>query len=203
MSQWYLPESRKNIIRAYSGSICSNRWPFITRRYVLYLLLRPSLGWLAESISKTGLQPAEADSEIFLICHKLLQKFEPSKSSLLLYLEKRIPWEAAELLKRLRENSVERPSGLINLPEELYEMEDEVYLSTPKFLLEDRFLGKDLSQADKTFILKLITGDEYGCRSLGRMCNRSKSLINSRMQHLQRLLKEKMNYHVRERNSGI
>ena len=190
--KWFLPEKRKDLVRNYTKVIQSTEYPLSVRRQVFYSLIRPTLEWLIETLISYGLEKDEAESEVFLLCARVMKNFEPERSSFLVYTERAIPWYTAALIKKIGRETLEEGQRPTEAPERSYEMPNEIYLTCPKFLFETRFLGKDLSYSEKTLILSIITEDDYDCRSLGEKNSTSKSTMNSRLKDLKRLIKERM-----------
>jgi hypothetical protein len=154
---------------------------------VFYVLLRPALGWVEDSLLNAGLEPDEVESELFLLTARLFRDFDPLRSSIIPYLEKYVPWKVAALLRQITPPP-ETPVGLLSL-EETYEMEFEPGLSAPGFIFEDRWLARNLSQRDKHLILKILTVDEPRVRNLSDACKVSKSTIASNLQNVADIMK--------------
>jgi hypothetical protein len=186
-----MPESRRRLFGIYVDALYSPERPLSTRRYVFYLLLLPALGWALRALIEEGLEPDEAESEIFLLTNLLFEGYNPEKSSLLYYVESRLPWRVAELIEHIGRHKSEIPVGLLLPIEDSYEMPDEIYLSAPQILFEDRWLAKGLSRHEKHLILRVLTEEELDCRSLADTCQIGKSTMNNRLRDLASRLEER------------
>jgi hypothetical protein len=184
---WHLPERRRKLLRNYSRALTSREYSKSDKRYVLYLLLRPSLTWFKNALKKKGLEEDETESEVYILTDRLLNRYDPTRSSFVPYIEKQLPWMASRAIynnKELREV----PCG-IDIDMGSYEIEQEVCLSVPNILLENRWIARDLSFSEKNLILRLLTADDSSCRTLANGCGESKSSINNRLNDLSDKLK--------------
>lgn len=184
---WYLPEKRRKLLRNYSRALTSREYSMADKRYVLYLLLRPSLVWLKNQLKEKGLEEDEAESEIYILIDMLLKKYDPTRSSFVPYVEKQLPWIASRVVNNQKELK-EIPYG-IDIDYGSYQIEEEVGLSVPNILLEKRWIARDLSFSEKNLILRLLTADDSSCRTLANGCGESKSSINNRLNDLSDKLK--------------
>jgi hypothetical protein len=184
---WYLPEKRRNLLRNYARALTGINYSLSERRYVLYILLRPSLTWFAKALIETGLEEDEVESEIYILIHNLLKKYNPSRSSLVPYIENQLPWAASKILS-IHKKTIETPIG-IDIELGSYNMQEEVCLSVPNILLESKWIVRDLSFSEKNLILRLLTADDSSCRTLANDCGDSKSSINNRLNDLSDKLK--------------
>ena len=187
---WHLPEKRKQLLRVYTEPLCSDKWSWERRRYLLYLILRPALGWLKREFIAHDLEPDEAESEIFLLVSRLFSGYDASKSCFLYHIERSIPWKVSRLLEKIaKENKKE----LIELQEEeTYEMGEEAYLSIPNVLFEDRWLVRGLSQYEKTLILRMLIENQPSCRALANSCQVGESTMKRDLQILAGKLKGRL-----------
>lgn len=184
---WYLPERRKNLIRNYSRAILDKSHPASERHYILYLLLRPVLEWAVKALQDRNLEKEEAENEIYLMVYDLFKKYDRTRSSLSVYIERQIVWAVSAMLDRHTKYK-DTPVGL-DIDLGYYEMPDEIYLSIPNFLIEKRWLAKDLSFSEKNLILNVLTADSSSCRTLTDGIRDSKSTINNRLNDLSDKLK--------------
>lgn len=188
---WFLPESRRQLIRLYTNAFHSREWSSHRRKYLLYLILRPAIGWIKDGLMEMDLEPEEAESEIFLLVCKLFSGYDADKSCFLYHIESNLPWRVTDLMKRLRKQQVEEPAGLL-VNDEAYEMDGEVYLTVPNLLFETRWLTKNLSQYEKNLILRMLIEDQPSCRALANSCQVSKSTMNKDLQILAGKLKGRL-----------
>lgn len=64
---------------------------------LFFNLMTELLSFIIPIRQSKGKEKDEVISEIYLISHELFRNFDPTKSSLILYLEKAIPWELSKL----------------------------------------------------------------------------------------------------------
>lgn len=184
-----IPSAQADKLREYqNGLFHRNDIPEHDRRYALYLLLRPKLGWLKQKLKELDLEGAEAESEIYLMCCQLFKMFDPQKSSLVPFLTRHIPWEASKLIRKLSKHT-DIPSGLIK-PDEEYWMDEEFYWTIPHILLEDRYIGNLFTASEKYLIYVILESDTD---ELHQVSIASKMQINrktwiSRMKELKEIL---------------
>lgn len=169
----WLTKKRQDLIRHYTSVLCSREWPASRRRYLLYLILRPALGRLIDTLIEHGLEPDEAESEIFILVCQVFMSYDTSESCFLYHVEKSLPARAQTLLKRFaKEETVPFATE-----DEAYEIENEFYLSIPGILFEQRWLVRDLSQYEKTIILRVLAEDRPGRKALANSCQVGESTI--------------------------
>ena len=181
--KWLVPAATARKLRKLAIPLFyEDEWTLAKKYKVFWRVLGDSLLWIHIRLLKAGLEPFEANSEIFLLCCRLFREFDTSKSSIVPYLENNISWMAAELLRKYKQ-SPEIPSGLIQT-EGTYEMEGEIYLTSPGFLFENKWLAKGLSKAQKNLILKILTTDSLTERNLANRCRFSKNTVRTQLQHL-------------------
>jgi hypothetical protein len=156
-----IPNSKKRLLRKYEATLFYREdFPEEDRLYSFYLLLRPALGWLVPDLKACGLNSDEVESELFLFIAGLFQRFDNTKSSIIPYLEKQIPWKTRDLLQTLRKNILpETPSGWCRV-DEPYEMNEEFYWRSPGILFEDRYVGKCFTRSEKYIINIILTADD-------------------------------------------
>lgn len=189
MSKWLIPYATASKLRKLSNSLFyKNDWPLARRRNVFYRVLVDSLQWIHFKLIEQGLEVYEANSEIFLLCCNLFERFDRSKSSIVPYLENNVRWMAAELIKKYNKQK-EIPSGLLQLETE-YEIETEYYLTSPAFLFEKKWLARHLSKSQKNFILKILTNESPTLRSLANECRLSRATIQTQLQNIAIVIKD-------------
>lgn len=153
-----LPAKRRRLLRQYERVIFYSDHSRPRRVYALYLLLRPILGWFYKELCALGLEQYEAESEIYILVDRLHGSFNSKKSSIIPYLERYIPWKTADTLERLRgKPHIEVP--LDGQEETLYNLSNEIYLSIPNVLFEDKWLLRGLQRSEKYLIFLMLSGD--------------------------------------------
>lgn len=178
-----LTRKTKRILRNYANALFHQKKGSLSRRrYVFYLALRSSLGWVKDSLIDEGLEEDEAESEIFLLTTRLFKKYNPERSSIVPYIEGCLSYKAADLIRKHKEPPALPPRFLH--PEESYEIEGEYYLTGPGFLFENRWLAKNLSRSQKHLILKVLMTDSTGARSLANNCLLGKSTVTNQLQDI-------------------
>lgn len=186
-----IPSTQADKLRDYQNGLFHREdIPKSDRRYALYLLLRPRLGWLKAEIKKLDIENDEAESEIYIMCCRLFDRFDPTKSSIVPYLTRHIPWESSRLLKILSKET-DIPIGLTQ-SEELYYMQEEFYWTVPHILLEDRYIGNLFTKDEKYLMYVILESD---IDELNQVAIAEKIKINrktwiSRMKDLQEVFKE-------------
>lgn len=191
-----IPSKQANLIRKVVGPLFTQ--PEGTKKQrikVFYKLIRPLLSWLKEDIINTfGLEPAEAESEIYLFCAILFNKYNFNKSSIIPYLSKYIGLLKTNFYRKLHKQSLkEIPSGLINQEESEYELNEEWYYTVPNILFEDRYIGKLFTFDEKYVIYVLLMSDnnELNLKQLAINCNIDKRVLSKKLNKIAYLLKEK------------
>lgn len=186
-----IPQSQAAKLRNYQNGLFHREdIPKSDRRYALYLLLRPRLGWLKSEIKKLDIESDEAESEIYLMCCRLFDRFDPTKSSIVPYLTRHIPWESSRLLRVLSKEP-DMPIGLTQ-SEEICYMQEEFYWTVPHILLEDRYIGNLFTKDEKYLMYVILESD---IDELNQVAIAEKTKINrrtwiSRMKDLQEVFKE-------------
>jgi hypothetical protein len=151
-----IPSAQAALLRNYQTVLFHDEThPVSERRYVFYLLLRPLLQWLNPILVGKGLEPNEVESEIFLLCSSIYDKFNPAKSSIVPYLEKQIPWSIEHLARRFKK----KEATCYSAPEQ-YELEEEFYWTVPSILTEDRYIGKVFTRSMRHVIYNILTSDD-------------------------------------------
>lgn len=178
----YIPSAQAERIRNYQSALFNHPTePKNERIYVFYLLLRPCLLWLREELRNNfQLKKCEAESEVYILCANLFEGFDYTKSSIIPYLTKHIPWKAYHLQRKLNKQCMkEEPCGLITIEEEPYETHEEYYWDVPNVLLSDRYIGKCFTNGEKSFIVMIITcdSDELTKNCLAKKCDMDRKTI--------------------------
>jgi len=179
---WYLPNRLRERIRTNKDYLINEKIPLQKRSYLLYLLVKPQLDWLKNSIVDLGLEPEESDSETYLICTELLEEFKQMGSSLLYYIETRLPWKASALLKRLSLSEKEVVGLTTDTRSYPPEQEEDIFLR--ELLFGNRWLAENLSDYEKLLIIKILTVDSPSGRNLAKDCWVDKTLINEDLRML-------------------
>ena len=124
-----------------------------------YLVIRPLLKWVKPHLEKEGLEPYEAESELYIISCDLLDGFNPDKSSLVPYICRQSVWyikKHAEKVKRYtREKFVELKDYDIS-----YEYDNEFYLSVPFLLREEKYIARHLTRGERYITSKILESDK-------------------------------------------
>jgi hypothetical protein len=151
-----VPSARAELLRNYQKVLFHDDTnPLSERRYVFYLLLRPILQWLKLVLISNGLEPSEAESELFLFCCNLYTRFDSKKSSIVPYLERAIPWEINHLMRRFKRKELK-----IQDITESNKIEEEYYWNIPDIILEKRYVGKFFTSGEKYIISKILASDD-------------------------------------------
>ena len=189
----HIPSAQAQKLRDYQNSLFNNPTePKSERIYVFYLLVRPHLLWLRDKlIENFHMKNCEAESEVYIFCANLFNNFNYEKSSIVPYLVKYIPWIASKLERKLtRQLLKEVPSGLINIPEKPYGIQEEYYWKVPNILLTDRYIGKSFTRSEKYVIYMILTSDskELTKNHLARKCNIDRKTMVSKLMDLREVL---------------
>lgn len=151
-----IPSARAALLRNYQSVLFHDKThPLSERRYVFYLLLRPILEWLKSILMTKGLESAEAESELFIFCSGLFDKFDSTKSSIVPYLNKQIPWSIEHLARRFNKKEAQFYDVI-----DYEELDEEFYWSIPNILTEDRYTGKVFTKAEKYLIFRILALDD-------------------------------------------
>ena len=184
--------TKKNLFRKYEGTLFhSDIGSPHDKMYGFYLLLRPQLNWVKESILEKGLTSNEAESELYIVCSAIYLGYDKTKSSIIPYLEKQIPWYISKMLKKI-ENSVcldEVPAGLIDGGGS-YEMKEEFYWKVPSILLEERYVGKCFTRSEKYVMYKILVSDRrhLSIQKLAKTCNIDRKTMKSILSDLKEVI---------------
>ena len=155
---WKIPFSIEKLLRKHSVTICSQECPYIERLNLFFVILKPALWWVKRRLVENGLVKDEITSEFYLLCNTILKRYDPAKSSLIPYLLYAVPQAVSKLIDSVAPKGHE--SLLLEITEEnQYVMMDEIYLSTPALLFEDRWLLKNLQRSQKSIINNIIASE--------------------------------------------
>jgi len=190
-----IPSKRANLIRHYQNALFYKPTePKHERQYVFYILLRPVLMWVKEiMIKEFFLEPSEAESELYLLCCRLFDDFDRHKSTLIPYIKKHLPWKVHHLLRKLKRNSLrEMPAGLIEIPDEPYELEEEFYFKVPNILLTERFVGKLFTRSQRHVIYSILISDneDLTIKKLAEKMQISRQTMKKRLKEIEERLKD-------------
>jgi predicted DNA-binding protein YlxM (UPF0122 family) len=147
-----IPSGRAKLLSDYQNALFYNPTePKNKRIYVFYLLVKPLLLWSAKSFKQAGLEKDEIESEFYLLAAKLFENFDVTKSSIVPYLEKRVPWYVK---KRL--DSINKYCNKINA------LVDYTYSCTMEGISQDfLFSAQKLFTADEIYVIsKVLTLDK-------------------------------------------
>ncbi len=151
-----LPSARADLLRDYQRVLFhDDSNPVAERRYVFYLLLRPVLQWLKIDLVSKGLEPSEAESELFLLCCNIYERFDSKRSSIVPYLERQIPWSTGHLMRRFKK----KEPKLQDTPEPIT-TEEEYYWDNLNVLFEERYVGKLFTRSMRYVIYKILASDD-------------------------------------------
>ncbi len=192
-----IPSSQSKRIKEYERALFHvPTEPRSERVYVFYLLLRPILEWAKKFLKETELEACEIESELFLLSEKLFKRFDPTKSSIIPYLQNQLPWEVARLTAELKNREL-KEEFYIGIEEEgFYYLEEEFYLSAPKILFEEKYLGKDFTKAEKylIYIILTVNDNELTQTKLASYCNVERKNITNRLSGLREKLESRGYY---------
>lgn len=156
-----IPAQKKALFRKYEGVIFySDDYPRKDKLYSFYLLLRPTVGWLKRELVHLGLEPDEAESEIFILADTLFRYFDKERSSIIPYLEKQIPWYTSKLLKSVKNKLRPAKEPLRYYDDFKYEMDEEFYWRVPGILFEERYVGKCFTRPMRYVIFTILMADD-------------------------------------------
>ena len=190
-----IPSARANLIRSYQNALFYKPTePKHERQYVFYILLRPILSWVKETmVNDFSLEPEEAESELYLLCCRLFDKFDKDKSTLVPYLKKHLPWKVNHLIRKLNKYSQrELPAGLTKIPEEPYKLQEEYYWKIPDLLTTDKFVKKLFTKSLKYYIYKILASedDKLTKKDLSKSCGISRPTMIKQILELQEVLSD-------------
>jgi len=179
----FISTNRANLLRTYQNALFHKiNIPKSKRIYAFYLLLRPIISWLGTTLLKYNLEEDEVESELYLFCAELFNKFNPQKSSIVPYLEKYIPWIAGHWIDKFKRTILpEISSGLIDIQEEPYYIQEQFYWTPENILSEERYVGKSFTRSEKYVIYTVLRANrsELTQSNLARTCGLSrKTMIN-------------------------
>jgi len=185
-----IPARRASLIRNYESALFyEKKLPRSERLYAFYLLTRPLFDWLKTYLITLGLEPDEAESELFILAAEIFGKFDPNKSSIIPYLSRAIIWETNHLLRLLDVgDNKQAPKGLL-VSEESYHLDNEIYLKTPDILFEQKYLGKCFTKGQKYLISIILAADEKVTRTeLARKAGMERKNLRDRLEEIKTIL---------------
>lgn len=185
-----IPSKLANLIKEAETELFYN--PIVSenkRIYYFWKLIRPLLSWFEKGIIQTyELEPAEAESYIYLFAAKLFKNFNPQKSSIIPYLQKQIPWQAKDfcltLTKKYNKFYSFPGNEIVNsYQNDSYNSIEEFYWATPKILFEEKFIGKVFTKSQKYIISKILSTDDNSLSqvNLAKKLNLSKDMLVSHL----------------------
>jgi hypothetical protein len=187
-----LPSSRQKLLRNYQNAIFYNpKEPKKERMYVFYLLLKPSVDWLTESlINKYGLEKDEAESEIYLLCAELFNGFNKNKNSIVPYVEKYLPWKISRLIRKLDHQAKKEYLADQPIKENCYFQQEEHYWKIPSILTEERYVGNCFTRGEKYLIFKILSSDdnELDQKHLAESCGISRRNMILKLKDIKEVL---------------
>lgn len=152
-----IPSHRQELLRKHEKNLFfTEDIPKHERIYGFYLLIRPLLDWFKEELISKGLEQDEAESETYLCAAKIYGKFDTSRSSIIPYLEKAIPWYTAKALRRFEKTK----EPYITDDIQQISINEEFYWDPIKILFEERYIGKCFTRAEKWAITKVLNEEK-------------------------------------------
>ena len=187
-----IPTKRRKLLRKYEGALFYGE-PFEgSRTNGFYSLLRPTLEWLKNNIkSEFDLEDAEIESEIFLFTVSLFKRYNKEKSSIIPYLEKHIPWAAANLIKSLEKKTLrELLTGDSEQLQGFYNTYEEYYFLDSRILTEQKYVGKCFTRAEKYVIFTVLTSDDKDLshQRLADTCNMERKRMRNILSDIREVL---------------
>jgi len=184
-----IPSKQANLIREAEGVLFFHTEGTKNDRIrVFYKLLRPLLSWLKEDIINTfNIESDEAESEIYIFCAKLYNKYNPTKSSIIPFLLKFIPLCKTNLYYQLNKKTIkEIPSGLLQQEDSPSYTQEEYYYIYPKIIFEDRYIGKSFTFTQKYIIneLLMLDNDELNNLKLAEKLNLSRQTTAKKLEEI-------------------
>jgi len=177
----FLPSATRKLLRYYERVLFHDEgYAKSERVYAFYLLLKPLLEWIRIEIRDIGLVDDEIESEIYILCAELFNKYDKNKSSIVPYIERQLPYFVSNCFNRLNKNYT--CQDFLYSPNNTYELDEEFYWRTPGILFEDRYVGKCFTRGQKYIIHRILVSDEKELASkkkLAEACNMSRiSMLN-------------------------
>jgi hypothetical protein len=127
------------------------------RRYAFWLVVRPAFKIAKTILIDDGLEPDEAESEIFIAIANLFKKFDPQRSSLITYINNYGLDRVLGLHKKLKKTNRQYVSWedfeKLLSP---YEVNDDFSLRIDNILFHNKMLPKDLTHLDRYAISKML-----------------------------------------------
>jgi len=187
-----IPSRRKKLFRNYEQAIFHKDYSYQERSYSFYLLLRPLLEFLKDRLVGS-LEEAAAESELYLLCHKVFDSYDPSRSSIVPYLENCLDFTIGDYLKDLDLEELTEEVLLAD-PGEEYTLDEEFYWKN--ILFQNTYVGKCFTRGEKYIIYTIIESDEKDL-SVTRLAKR---LNRKRWQMKEKLLEIKEVFELEDIN---
>jgi hypothetical protein len=184
-----IPSKQANLIRKASGPLFIN--PEGTKNHrirVFYRLIRPLLSWLKKDMMNTfSLCAEEAESEIYIFCSILYNKYNPTKSSIIPFLLKFIPLYKTNYYKKLNKTLLkEEASGLISPPISFVETPEEYYYTPLNIVTEERYVGKSFTFSIKYIInrILMLEPSELNNKTIAEQLNLSRQTLAIKLEEI-------------------
>lgn len=155
---WQINEKTKKLLRKYSFILTSEKHNHQDRVKIFYILLRPQLKWMEETLAK-NVEKDEIDSILYLMVDSLIKNYDSHRSSIIPYLGISLPWAASSVLKNIEKFNVEEPYGL-NPSKGSYKYPSEIYLRQSNVLFMNKWLLRDLQKCYKYLIYRVLASDQ-------------------------------------------
>jgi len=169
-----IPSKRAALLRKYEGTIFhAEDTSYTDRIQGFYLLLRPVLGWVRDELARLGLEQQEVESELYILSCMIFKHYDKTKSSIIPYLEKHLEWRAGRFIAEAKKRYAPTPAEDYRAHRWHYSIDEEFYWKVPGIILEDRYVGKCFTRAEKYIISKILTADidELSHHKLAEACS--------------------------------
>jgi hypothetical protein len=188
-----IPSKRQQLLRNFEQALFHSQHQVEDQRYTFYLLIRPLLEYLKVALDGL-LEPQEVESEFFLLCSDLYNSFDKSRSSIVPYVEKALPWYISKLFKRLQKEKYDLSCCIADPKQEETSIEEEFYWNN--ILFQDRYVGKCFTRSEKYIIYIILDSDDKNLTTT-KLANR---LGRKRWQMKEKLLELKEIFQQEEIN---
>jgi hypothetical protein len=153
----FISKSKTDRIRKLDSIFLSNLYSQKRKIYFLWretkYLLDLNLQYL---LNITGVSKEEIESEYYISCYNIYRRYDMSKSSIVPYLSKAIPWEIEKLIKRIKkQNKID----VFPFEENTYYLKEDYYWEPKKLIRETKFL-KNFTKSEKFLILTILLADQ-------------------------------------------
>jgi hypothetical protein len=143
-----------------------------------------------ELVQKYNLEPDEAESELYILCANLFKGFDYTKSSIIPYLSKHIPWKINHLKRKLDKTLLTEEASGFTILDSSYEIEEEYYWSVPEILINDKYVGKSFTKSEKYLIYIILTSGNNALsqQCIANICNVDRKTIASKISDIREVL---------------